>query len=323
MLNKYNNYDRYISKYDIKEYYELVDSANMSIDIWNMIITDIVNNYNNYDGFIIIHGTDTMSYTASAISFALNNLNKTILITGSHIPIIEKKSDGINNLISSLLLVSNFNIPEVLIVFANQIIRGNRSKKTSSNNCNAFSSPNFNILGEFCTTSLPKIDYSLILKSNNEELSYQLYNTNIYVNILVLTPGFDFINFQNNISNNSNIKGIVINTYGKGNGPTSNKEFIKLLNLINKAEIIMLNISQCIYGVIDTTYYVSGRKMDKNNIINGNDMTLEAGYCKLLYLLQKYNDKLLFKEKYNLIKNELLTNIRGELSPIFNLDDTD
>ena len=313
---KIKNNNNFISKYEIKEYDPLIDSSDISIDIWNKIIKDIANNYNNYDGFIIIHGTDTMAYTASALSFALNNLDKTIVITGSQIPITEIKNDAIDNLISSLLLVSNFNIPEVLIVFDNKIIRGNRSKKISSNKINAFASPNFENIGLFDNNILPKINYSILLKFNKKEFYYQLYNKDIYVDILIITPGYNFINYQNNIKNNNNIKGIIIQTYGIGNGPASNKDFLNLLKLINEKKIIILSISQCIEGIINTEKYLNGIYIEKYNVINGSDMTLETGYCKLLFLLQKYNNILLFEEKYNLIKKELLMNIKGELTQI-------
>ena len=134
-------------RYTMLEFEELIDSSNMMISDWVKIAKTIEENYNYYDGFIVLHGTDTMAYTASALSFMLENLNKTVVVTGSQIPILELKNDAVDNLLGALLVAGHFNIPEVLIFFSNQLLRGNRSTKSSTIEMGAFTSPNIHALG--------------------------------------------------------------------------------------------------------------------------------------------------------------------------------
>jgi len=313
-----------ISQYDIKSYDPLLDSSNMSINDWNKIIKDINDNYGNYDGFIVIHGTDTLAYTASALSFALQNLGKPVVVTGSQIPLQKLKNDGYDNLLTALILVSQTSIPEVMVVFNNQVFRGNRSKKISSNKIDAFSSPNMPPLGNFgyLTTAKvewkwtvgPNIDYSKIFNNKQGEFSVQYYNPNREVSVIFLTPGFNFKNVVNHVDSNPNISAVILQTFGIGDGPTGNKEFLDMLKALNDRGILILNISQCIEGHIDTGDYETGKTMKKYRVISGEDMTLEAGYAKLLYLLTKYNNNDMLYSANDTITNMLKTSIRGELS---------
>jgi len=277
------------------------------------MIADVRDNYDKYDGFIIIHGTDTLSYTASALSFAFKNLGKPVVITGSQIPLQQLKNDGGNNLLASLILVSQYTIPEVLVVFSNKILRGNRSKKISSNKLDAFDSPNMHHIGNFGYAATPNINNKLI-KSNSGIFSPQLYNENIEVSIVFLTPGFNFNNVRAIVERNPKVRGVVLQTFGIGDGPTGNDKFLDMLKFLNEKNIVILNISQCIEGHIDTGDYETGKTMLKYQVISGNDMTLEAGYCKLLYLLTKYNASDFIYPNTRIIEDELTKNLRGELS---------
>lgn len=134
-------------KYQLLEFEELIDSSNMMTSDWVHISKTIEENYKKFDGFIVLHGTDTMAYTASALSFMLENLNKTVVVTGSQIPLLELKNDAVDNLLGSLLVAGHFNIPEVLIFFSNKLLRGNRSTKESTFEMSAFFSPNFPPIG--------------------------------------------------------------------------------------------------------------------------------------------------------------------------------
>jgi len=296
-----------ISKFEIKSYDPLLDSSNMSSKDWNKILRDIKHNYTKYDAFIVIQGTDTLAYTASALSFALQNLNKPVIVTGSQIPLSTIKNDGYNNLLGSLLLASQTNIPEVLVVFDNKILRGNRTKKISSNKIGAFSSPNHEPIGSFGYLTTPSLNTNLIHTNTRGVFKVQFYNISTEVIIIYLTPGLNYKNIINLVSSNSNIKGAIINSFGIGDGPTSNTDFLHMLAILNDNNIIILNISQCIEGHIDTGDYETGKTLTKYHVNSGQDMTMEAGYTKLLYLLSKYNNE-------DTIINYLTRNLRGELS---------
>jgi L-asparaginase len=315
-----------ISDYDIIAYDPLLDSSNMSVKDWNKIIKTINDNYNNYDAFIVIHGTDTLSYTASALSFGFQNLNKPIIVTGSQIPLQKLLNDGWDNLITSLMLASQTDIPEVMVVFDNQVFRGNRSKKISSNKINAFKSPNYPNLGNFgyLTTERtssnkwsvsPNLNIRKIAGKPRGEMKAILYNEKNEVIVIFLTPGFNPNNIISEIKANPNIRGAILNTFGIGDGPTSSKPFLNMLAELNNHNILILNISQCIEGHIDTGDYETGKTMTKYNLISGNDMTIEAGYAKLLHLMSKYDDSNgeLYDNKKN-IEKLLVTSMRGELS---------
>lgn len=305
-----------ISPFTIKEYDPLLDSSNMSISDWNKMIVDIRNNYEKYDSFIIIHGTDTLAYTASALSFALQGLNKPVIVTGSQIPLEQLKNDGANNLLSSLIVASSSTIPEVMVVFSNKIIRGNRSKKISSNKLDAFESPNLRNIGNFGYAAKPNYNNAIIRSAGdvNGAFQSQLYDEKKEVLIVFLTPGFNFKNVETMVSSNPNIRGVVLQTFGIGDGPTGNDDFLHMLKTLNDKDIIILNISQCIEGHVDTGDYETGSTLIKYNVISGNDMTLEAGYCKLLYLLTKYESGDQLYSNASLIENDLARDLRGELS---------
>lgn len=305
---------REISPFTIKEYNPLLDSSNMSISNWNKMIEDIQNNYDKYDSFIIIHGTDTLSYTASALSFAFDNLSKPVIVTGSQIPLEQLKNDGSNNLLASLIVASSSTIPEVMVVFSNKIIRGNRSKKISSNKLDAFESPNIRNIGNFGYAAKPNYNQALIRNSGMGLFSAQLYDVNKEVMVIFLTPGFNFKNIETMVGGNPNIRGVIIQTFGIGDGPTGNEDFLHMLKTLNDKNIVILNISQCIEGHIDTGDYETGSTLLKYKVVSGNDMTLEAGYCKLLYLLTKYENGNLMYSINQLVENDLVKDIRGELS---------
>tara|TARA_Y100000768_G_C23983235_1_gene687134 strand:- start:1434 stop:2726 length:1293 start_codon:yes stop_codon:yes gene_type:complete len=314
-----------ISNYKIIEYDPLLDSSNMTIKNWNKMIKTINSNYDKYDAFIVIHGTDTLSYTASALSFAFENLDKPIIVTGSQIPLQKLRNDGWSNLITSLMLASQTNIPEVLVVFDDHVLRGNRSKKISSNKIDAFESPNYENLGNFGYLTTEKTAsniWSIAPNLNNKKIARHPhgrfnaieYNDTNEVIIIYLTPGFNEQNILNQIKSNPNIKGAILNTFGIGDGPTGSKSFLNMLSELNRHNIIILNISQCIEGHIDTGDYETGKTMRKYNVISGNDMTLECGYAKLLHLLTKYdNNGELYSNRHN-IETMLVKSMRGELS---------
>jgi len=310
LLGQHSSSKKIIADYHIKEYEPLLDSSNMTPKNWNTMLKDIDQYYNDYDSFIVIHGTDTMSYTASALSFAIQQLDKQIIVTGSQIPIQRLRNDGQDNLLTSLILASNYNIPEVLLVFSNSIMRGNRSKKISSNKLQAFSCPNFNNLGAFGYAQYPEINDKKIFNPVSygfSSFAVNMYNTTIQVITIFLTPGINFEYFKNMFVNNHNIKGVLLVTFGIGDGPVANGRFLELLQVINDRNAVAVNISQCVEGRVDMDDYETGSALKKYNVISGKDMTLEAAYCKLLFLLSYY------KSNTEIVRQKMEKNLRGEL----------
>lgn len=292
--------DESMGKYTIQEFDKLLDSSNILPSDWVKIGNIIHKEYNNYDSFIVIHGTDTLSYTASALSFMFENLTKTVIVTGSMISLEETRNDGRNNLITSLQVASGKTIPEVIVVFDSKIMRGNRSNKTSSNVVNAFTSPNFPLLGIAGVTI--KLNNNLIVKPRSYVTSYKKINDKLNIIILKLFPG---INADYIRSVTKDVDGVVFELYGIGDGP-SNPEFLHALEELGHKSI-MVGGSQCLHHNVDEKDYATGNDLYKRGVIGGSDMTSEAAFAKLYFLLSQNYTK-------NEINNMIGTSLRGELS---------
>ncbi len=289
--------------YDIHEYTPLIDSANMQPEYWNAIANDIKHHYHDYDGFVILHGTDTMAYTASALSFMLQDLQKPVIITGSQIPLVEIRNDVKGNLINSLLLAANYSIPEVCIFFSSRLYRGNRCTKINASSFKAFTSPKFPALAKIGINI--EIRKDLMLPVTNKELSIQNIENNL-VSIVHLFPGMSLDILKNVIR--APLQALILLTYGVGNA-SQNPEFLELLQTVNEKGVITVNCSQCIYNDVSMDSYTAGQTLAKTGIISAGDMTIEATVTKLLYLLSKY-------EKTATIKQKLIENLCGELGSI-------
>lgn len=263
-----------------------IDSSDMDVAHWQLIARSIADNYQNYDGFVVLHGTDTMAYTASALSFMLGNLSKPVIITGSQLPIGEVRTDGEENLITALQIAASRDadgkptVREVAILFENYLWRGNRSTKRSADNFNAFRSNNYPELAKiglgihFRRTSLTHTD-----KGGGLEI-YPEMDTNVMA--IDLFPGLSRCVVEHMLAA-PGIKGVVLRTYGAGNGP-SEKWFLDALTQAVANGIVIVNVTQCVNGGVYPRRYLTGDKIASTGVVSGHDITFEAAIAKLMHL---------------------------------------
>lgn len=284
-----------------------IDSSNIDTEHWKMIGNIIYDSYQEQDGFVVLHGTDTMSFTASAISFMLPGLTKPVIFTGAQLPISEPRSDARENLITSLEIASAKEdgkaiVPDVCIYFDYELLRGNRSKKVESMHFDAFESENYPSLAKAGV----KIDYNYAVIHHPEpEVQLHLlqkFDTNI--SILKLFPGITEKAVKA-ILNTPDLKALVLETYGSGNAPSAFWLIENLKQAINKG-VIVLNISQCPGGMVVQGKYETSKALGEIGVISGGDMTTEAAVTKLMVLLGEYS--------IEQVKHQINKPIAGEIT---------
>lgn len=278
--------------YEIYEYEPLLDSSNLTCEHWNQLAADIQTHYDDFDGFVIFHGTDTLAYTASALSFMLEHLNKPVILTGSQIPLSEVRNDAVENALISTWLCAHQPIHEVCVYFNQRLLRGNRTQKISSTRFNAFDSLNFPHLAEIGTHI--NMASGLLLPESLAPFRVQTLRPVTIANFR-LWPGISFDLLEALL--NMPIEALVLETYGSGNAPNQMPRFFNLLEKAAQKGIIIVNSSQCMHGQVRMNQYATGYALKEIGLVSGHDMTPETIYCKLLYLLSKYETLATIKEK--------------------------
>jgi L-asparaginase len=298
--------------YDIDniQFEQPIDSSDMSPVHWQQIVHSIADNYDKYDGFVVLHGTDTLAYTASALSFMLEGLNKPVIITGSQLPIGEVRTDGEENLITALQIAAAVDettglpmVQEVAILFENYLWRGNRSTKRSADNFNAFKSNNYPHLAKIGLGI--SYDRDALARVSPDKKLTPHYKLDTHVMIIDLYPGLSEETFRYQL-NAPGVKGVILRTFGAGNSPTA-KWFIKAICDTVARGVIVFNVTQCLNGFVRSNRYVSGDILAASGVVSGYDITLEAALTKMMFLFGKG----LTNEE---VQNYLSTPIAGEMT---------
>ena len=289
-------------------FYPPIDSSDMSPDVWGKLVALIEENYNSFDGFVVLHGTDTMAYTASALSFMLHNLQKPVILTGSQLPLGTIRTDGKENLITALEIAAaqkngQAMVPEVCIYFQDKLFRGNRTTKYNAENFRAFRSDNYPPLAEAGIHI--KYNYPYIRYAADGGEFYVSKNMNTNVALLKIFPGINR-NVVKAVLNTPDIEAVVLETFGSGNATTSTW-FLDEIEKAIAGGLLILNVTQCLAGSVDMERYATGTGLSDLGVLSGYDITTESAITKLMFLLEE-------KESKEEVKNFLNISLKGEIN---------
>ena len=294
---------------DVYQLTPAIDSSDMNPRLWAQIVRIIADQYEQYDGFVVLHGTDTMAFTASALSYMLENLTKPVILTGSQLPISQLRTDGKENLVTSIEIASAYHkdgtpiVPEVCIYFSGKLLRGNRSTKINADGFNAFDSFNYPHLADAGVNIVYHEEY--ILKPDYEKPMKPHFVMDPNVVVFTLFPGIQE-NIVRHILDAPELRSIVMRTYGSGNAPQK-PWLMHLLKQATEHGINIVNISQCAAGTVEMARYDNGYQLKNAGVISGYDATVESTVTKLMHLQGHYTD-------WRIIRNLMNHPMRGEFT---------
>lgn len=294
---------------DVHQFAPPIDSSDMTPQLWAHLVKIIADGYDRYDGFVILHGTDTMAYTASALSFMLENLTKPVILTGSQLPIGQLRTDGKENLITSIEIASAKHgdgrpiVPEVCIYFSGKLLRGNRSTKINADGFNAFDSFNYPHLADAGVNIIYHEEY--IMKPDYDKPMTPHFVLDPNVVVFTLFPGIQD-NIVRHVLDAPELRAIVMRSYGSGNAP-QRPWLMKMLSEASNRGVNIINISQCAEGTVEMARYDTGYQLKNAGVISGYDSTVESAVTKLMHLQGHYADSKMVRMKMN-------ENLRGEIT---------
>ena len=294
---------------DVYQFTPAIDSSDMNPRLWAQIVRIIADQYEQYDGFVVLHGTDTMAFTASALSYMLENLTKPVILTGSQLPISQLRTDGKENLVTSIEIASAYHkdgtpiVPEVCIYFSGKLLRGNRSTKINADGFNAFDSFNYPHLADAGVNIIYHEEY--ILKPDYEKPMKPHFVMDPNVVVFTLFPGIQE-NIVRHILDAPELRSIVMRTYGSGNAPQK-PWLMHLLKQATEHGINIVNISQCAAGTVEMARYDNGYQLKNAGVISGYDATVESTVTKLMHLQGHFTD-------WRIIRNMMNQPMRGEFT---------
>ncbi len=291
-----------VPRFEVLEFERLLDSSNMTPQDWNAIGGVIAEHHDSVDGFVVLHGTDTMAYTASALSFMLEGLAKPVVLTGSQIPMVETRNDARANLLGALMVAASPDLPEVCVLFGRVLLRGNRTVKTHAGGLDAFASPDLPPLAELGV----QIDYHRERIRPHAAVPFQFRpcSTELVAAIRVF-PGMAGPVLASVLR--PPLRAVVLETYGTGNAPTADPAFLAALAEASGRGMVIVAVTQCLHGSVELTSYAAGSALIGAGVVGGRDMTIEAALCKLLYLLGQSQDP-------EWIRGEMARDLRGEMT---------
>lgn len=288
-------------EWDFVEFDPLLDSSNIACDQWNEIASAIEQRYDDYDGFVVLHGTDTMAYSASALSFMLEGLDKPVIFTGSQIPLCQLRSDAMDNLVTSVAIAGQGKVKEVCLYFGGKLLRGNRAVKASADGLIAFDSPGFPPLARAGID----IEYNESLLRKDAEGPFHVVQVRRSgIGVIKIFPGINFDIFRPIFTDD--LDAIVLETFGTGNIPDYDKTLVPLLERSIEKGTIVCVCTQCAQGTVRLGAYETSSALAKAGAVSGFDMTTEAAVAKLYYLLSKGLDT-------GAVRCLMEENLRGEL----------
>lgn len=290
--------------YSLKTYQPLLDSSNLEVGHWNRMAEDIARHYAEYDGFVLVHGTDTLAYTASALSFMLENLSKPVIVTGAMVPLCETPNDAEQNLVDAFYWAAHSDLREVAIAFNRELFRGNRARKLWGNEMGAFGSPNYPMLGR--VQGQHELNPALFYAKPAAPFVMRPIRADLRIIGLKLYPGYTASLIRQVLD--MPLDAVVLESYGAGNAPDTDPALLDAFAAATRRGVAIVNVSQCLSGRVSMETYATGVALARAGLISGRDMTPEAALAKLYFLLSS-PDALLG------VEDRVPVSLRGELSP--------